>query len=150
MHNVSRSTLGRRTKNGEHKFRNKNFSPSIENNLCLRRFSLTKTGLSNLDLRSKSYEIGCFFLKSGVIDKLPAPWHLRILAGSEWWLNFKINLDFDLTNCKWKGSGASIELCIVCEKIHDKGAEDIVNVEPFPRMFEWACERYFLDRWLVQ
>ena len=52
MRNVSRSTLGRRRKNGEHKFhKNKIFSPSLENNLCLRliAFSLTMTGLSNLD-----------------------------------------------------------------------------------------------------
>ena len=74
-HNVSRSTLGRRRKNGEHKFHKKKiFSPFLENNLCLRliAFSLRKIGLSNLDLRRKSYGIGFSFLKKGVIDKLPA------------------------------------------------------------------------------
>ena len=152
MHSVSRSTLGRRRRNGEHKFhKNKIFSPSLESNLCLRllAFSLTKSGLSDLDLRRKSYEIGCSFLKRGVIDKLPASWHHRKLAGYEWWLNFKKNLEFDVKKSQWKDSGASIELCRVCEKIHEKGAENFLNVASFAGKFEWACESCFLERWLV-
>ena len=49
-----------------------------------------------------------------------------------------------------KDSGASIELCIVCEKHHEKGAEDFLNVASFAGKSEWACESCFLDRWLIQ
>ena len=153
MHSVSRSTLGHRRKNGEDKFhKNKLFSLSLEINLCLRliAFSLSKTRLSNLGFRRKSYEIGHFSLKRGIIDKFPASWHLRKLTGCEWWLNFKKNLDFDLKKSQWKDSGASIELGIVCKKIHEKGAEDFLNVELFAGKFKWACEGCSLDRWLAQ
>ena len=113
-------------------------------------FSLTITGLSNLDLRQKSYETGCSFLKRGISHKLPASMHLRKLAGFKWWLNFKKNLDFDVKKSQWKVSGASIELCAVCKKIHEKSAEDLLNVASFAGKFEWACKSCFLDRWLVQ
>ena len=113
-------------------------------------FCLTKTGLSKLDLRRKSYESGCSFLKREIIDKLPASWHLRKLAGYEWWLNLKKNLDFDVKKTQGKDSGASIELCKVCEKRHEKGAEDFLNEASFAGKSEWACESCFLDRCLIQ